>query len=257
MSRFGCESLAVVSDEPVLGAGAARVISFSRVLERGGMNWQPGRATACALLTAMALGLGGCTHERNGPVEGHFQDFKVRAPVNNTVSVCHAYTCKMQTKFRFTDADIDELRAIFKKVKTEDSAAEERRAVAYAIGWIETRVGKAIGTDKDEPGMDFGASGKASQQDCVDESTNTTSYLLVLQNNGLLKYHTVGTPFAKDQLWRGVSGWTHWTAVLKENSSAQRWAVDSWIYANGENPAVVEVEKWYIDDLDNLPVATR
>jgi hypothetical protein len=25
----------------------------------------------------------------------------------------------------------------------------------------------------------------------------------------------------------------------------------------GENPAVVEVEKWYIKDLDNLPKATN
>ena len=32
----------------------------------------------------------------------------------------------------------------------------------------------------------------------------------------------------------------------------ERFAVNSWIYANGENPAVVEVEKWYIKDINNL-----
>ncbi len=220
------------------------------------MRWQRMISTAC-VLPLLGLALSACTHEREGPVEGHYQDFKVTGPAkNNTVTVCHAYSCKMQTRFRFTDADIADIKSLMKKTKKADTPVEERRAVAYAIGWMETRVGKAIGTDKDEPGMDFAASGKPDQQDCVDESTNTTSYLLVLQNNGLLKYHTVGTPFAKDQLWRGVAGWTHWTAVLKE-STGQRWAVDSWIYANGENPAIVEVEKWYIDDLGNLPVATR
>ncbi len=201
--------------------------------------------------------LGGCTHERLGPVEGHFQDFKVDAPNKNRVSVCHGYSCKFQTKFTFTDADVAEIKAIFKKVKKDDTAGEERRAVAYAIGWIENRVGKAIGTDKDRPGMDFAATGDKSQQDCVDESTNTSSYLLVLANNGLLKHHTVGTPFAKDQLWRGVAGWTHWTAVLKDTATNQKWAVDSWIYQNGENPAVVETDKWYIEDLASLPAATR
>ena len=49
----------------------------------------------------------------------------------------------------------------------------------------------------------------------------------------------------------------HWTAVLKENSNGQKWAVDSWIYANGENPAIVEAEKWYISSLDQLPKSTR
>ncbi len=221
-------------------------------LSRGGMGLQRLAVFACA-----ALSLAGCTHERLGPVEGHFQDFKVAQPVKNRVTVCHAYTCKMQTNFTFKDADVAELKSIFKKVKKGDTPGEERRAVAYAIGWMENRVGKAIGTDKDRPGMDFKASGDATQQDCVDESTNTTSYLLVLQNNGLMKYHTVGTPFSKDQLWRGVAGWTHWTAVIMETSGGQRWAVDSWIYENGENPAIVETEKWYIEDLGSLPVATR
>ena len=222
------------------------------VLKRGGMGLQ---RVLC--LVSLAAALGACTHERNWPGSDHYADFQVDAPNKNTVSVCHAYTCKMRTKFRFTDADIDELKAIFKKVKKGDTPVEERRAVAYAVGWMETRVGKAIGTDKDRPGMDFEASGDPTQMDCVDESTNTTSYMLVMQNNGLIKYHTVGTPFSKDQLWKGVAGWTHWTAVLKETSNGQRWAVDSWIYANGENPAVVEVEKWYIKDLDSLPVAAK
>jgi hypothetical protein len=216
------------------------------------MSWQRLSVTA-----VLALGLAACTHDRTGPVETHYQSFQVPEPSKNTVTVCHAYTCKMQTKFSFNDADITELKSIFKKVKKDDSAGEERRAVAYAIGWMETRVGKVIGTDKDRAGMDFEGSGDPTQQDCVDESTNTTSYMLVLQNNGMLKFHTVGTPFSKDQLWRGVAGWTHWTAVLKETASGQRWAVDSWIYANGENPAIVEVEKWYINELNDLPVATK
>jgi len=216
----------------------------------------PRLSLICAVFFA-AFMLGACTHERNGPPLGHFDDFGVRRPDGNVVYVCHAYGCKMQTKFRFTDADIAEIKAIMKKTAHDKSPAEERRAVAYAIGWMERRVGPVVGTDKDRAGMDFAASGDPTQQDCVDEATTTTSYLFVLQNNGLLKHHTVGTPFAKDQLWRGVSGWTHWTAVLKENESGTRYAVDSWIYANGENPAVVETSKWYIADLASLPASTH
>lgn len=215
------------------------------------------RHLAPAAVIATATLLAACTHERSGPTLGHYDDFSVTKPAGTTVHVCSAYGCKQQTRFRFTDADMAELRTIMKKNAKDQSAAEERRAVAYAIGWIERRVGAAIGTDKDREGMDFAASGDPTQQDCVDEATNTTSYLLVLANNGLLKHHTVGTPFAKDQLWRGVSGWTHWTAVLKENDGGKKYAVDSWIYANGENPAVVETDKWYIADLGSLPASTR
>ncbi len=215
------------------------------------------RTLTLVAVFAVALLLAGCTHERDGPTLGHFDDFGVKRPDGNVVNVCSAYGCKKQTRFRFTDADIAEMKSIMKKAAKDNSAAEERRAVAYTVGWIETRVGKEIGTDKDRPGMDFAASGDPAQQDCVDEATNTTAYMVVLQNNGLLKHHTVGTPFAKDQLWRGVSGWTHWTAVLKENDGGKKYAVDSWIYANGENPAIVEADKWYITDLADLPSSTR
>lgn len=210
-----------------------------------------GAVTAAMLVSA-------CTHDRNGPVAGHFQDFRVEAPrPNNRVAVCSAYGCKKQTPFTFTAVDVAEIKKVMKTTAKDKSPAEERRAIAYAIGWMEVRVGKAIGTDKDRAGMDFKAPNDPTQQDCVDEATNTTSYLMVLANNGLLKNHSVGTPFSKDQLWRGVSGWTHWTAVIKESGNGQKWAVDSWIYANGENPAIVEANKWYIEDLDSLPVAMR
>lgn len=209
------------------------------------------------IVVAVVAGLAGCTHERTGSVDRHFTDFQSREPKGNTVYVCHAYGCKMQTRFRFTDEDVAALAELMQKTRTADTPHEERRAVAHAIGWMERRTGGLIGTKDDRPGMDFAAAGDPTQQDCVDEATNTTSYLLVLAHNKLLRHHTVGTPFAKENLLRGVAGWPHWTAVLSETPTGQKWAVDSWIFANGENPAIVEVDKWYISSLDNLPPAMR
>ena len=211
-----------------------------------------------ALIFATAVITSACTHEGFGTAERHFATFSVPEPKGATVHVCHAYGCRMRTKFIFKDADIAELGAIMKKWRTKaDTAEDERRGVAYAIGWMETRVGNVIGTKDDRPGMDFSASGDPTQQDCVDEATNTTSYMTVLQTKGLLKHHTVAVPFAKENYLRGVAGWTHWTAVLVETANKQRWAVDSWIYANGENPAIVKTEEWYISSLDELPKPAR
>lgn len=232
-----------------------RIIAFWNRMLGGGSRDGMRCLTWIGLLLATVLT--GCTYEREGPVEQHYVEFKSQPPRGNTVYVCHAYGCKLQTKFRFTETDIASLRDVMKKMRNSDDAKGERRAVAYAIAWIETRVGKEIGTDKDRPGMDFNASGDPTQQDCVDEATNTTTYLKLLEHNGLLKHHTITRPMSKENLLRGVAGWPHWTAVLVEKSNSQRWAVDSWIYANGENPAIVETQKWYIDTLDNLPIAMR
>ncbi len=253
----------------------------------------------CGATLAMLL-LGACTHEGFGTQARHYATFSVPAPKGATVHVCHAYGCQQRTKFTFTETDLADLTRLMKKTRGKelDTPEQERRAVAYAIGWMETRVGNAIGTKDDRPGMDFVASGDPTQQDCVDEATNTTSYLNVLAGAGLIHHHAVGVPFAKENYLRGVAGWTHWTAVLIEEPFAgvastqatgfkgggrakisevalkseaasttawleaptkggQKWAVDSWIYANGENPAIVKAEDWYISDLDSLPAPKK
>ncbi len=194
-----------------------------------------------------------CTFEREGPPDYHYQEFKTRSPNGNTLFICHAYGCQMQTPVKFRAAQINEIAELMRKTKKADTPHEERRAVAYAIGWLERYVGDEIGTSADRPGMDFHGPGDPTQQDCVDEATNTTSYMLLLQNNGLLKHHTVGRPFSKGNILLGVSNWPHWTGVLFEKSNGKKWAVDSWIYANGENPAVVEADKWYVTGLNDLP----
>lgn len=201
------------------------------------------------------LSLGACTFERDGPPAYHYQEFKSREPRGNTAFVCHAYGCQQQTPVKFGPAELKEIAALMRTTKKADTPHEERRAIAYAVGWMERHVGEKIGTKADRPGMDFEGSGDPTQQDCVDEATNTTSYMLILQNNGLLKHHTVGRPFSKGNILLGVSNWPHWTGVLWEKGNNQKWAVDSWIYENGENPAVIEAEKWYTKGLDSLPSA--
>ena len=213
-------------------------------------------ARGCWLAALVAVVAGGCSYEHALGVD-HYAVFKVEPPPGSTVSVCSAYGCRPQTRVAVSQADIAEIKKLMDKTKKADTPYEERRAIAYAIGWMERRTGEAVGTKADRPGMDFAASGDPTQQDCVDEATNTTSYLTVLQNAKLLKHHTVGRPFSKDNFLRGVSGWTHWTATIHENQGGQRWAVDSWIYENGENPAIVNADEWYVASINDLPKATQ
>ena len=205
------------------------------------------------LIILLAAGLSGCVSGGGDDWRIHYSSFGATPPDGNRVTVCHAYTCKEQTPYTFSKQDIAEVAAIMAKVKRADTPYEERRAVAYAIAMMEVKVGNKLGIH-DKAGMQFSASGDRTQQDCVDEATNTTSYLLVLKSNGLIQQHTVEGTMSKENLAKGlvklnpVQYWPHWTAVLKENKSGQRYAVDSWLFDQGENPAVVKVEDWYIKD---------
>ncbi|HEY6920657.1 MAG TPA: hypothetical protein VI390_03550 [Methyloceanibacter sp.] len=192
-----------------------------------------------------------CTYDDGPDTNKRYLQLGIDAPEKNTVVVCHAYGCKMQTPYRFTSANIAEITREMRRVKRNDSPAEERRAIAYAIGLMERQVGAALGI-RDKAGMQWLASGDPTQEDCVDESTNTTSFLTVLQSNNLLRYHTVQGPLGEDNMLYGtligrpVKYWPHYTAVILETKTGQRWAVDSWIGDNGENPSITKLEDWYL-----------
>ena len=205
-----------------------------------------------ALLLGLALAaLGGCTYDEDGPPDAHFEKFATKPPKRDTVTVCHAYGCKAQTQFTFTESDITELRALMARVPRSDTPAEERRALAYAIAWMERRVAPTVGTASDRTSIDLRGSGDPTQLDCVDEATNTTSYLLVLDRHGLIKHHAVDRPLAKDSLTR----WTHWAAVIREKESGARFAIDSGTGPNGENPTMQAAASFYVPDsyADNAP----
>ena len=221
------------------------------------------RGVVTGVSIVAALALAGCTYHRTGDVAIHYNDFQTEAPRGNRITHCHAYGCKRQTPFSFTSNDIATIGSIMVTTRKADTPHEERRAVAYAVAWMEKRVGDVTGTSADRAGDDFVGMGDPTQMDCVDTATNSTNYLLVLQHNGFLRHHKVGTPFAKEDLTRGLAGWPHWTAVLVEMAptgprrTGQRWAVDGWMFVSGENPAIVEAEKWYIEEKDSHRVALR
>ena len=78
------------------------------------------------------------------------------------------------------------------------------------------KVGTKLGIH-DKGGMQFSATGDPTQEDCADVSTNTTSYLLVMQANGMLKHHTVDATMSKANLAKGLMTLNpvkYWSALV-------------------------------------------
>ncbi len=207
------------------------------------------RGVRAFLALALAAVTAGCAYHGDALIDDHFQRFKAQMPDGDKVFACSAYGCRTQTPFRFTDADIAKLQSMMSAAKTK-TAADERAAVRDTLAWMERRVDTAVGTANDRPGDDFGGSGDPSQMDCVDVATNLSSYLVILERHKLLRHHSVGAVFVKEDYRKGFSGWTHYAGILVEKGSNHKYAVDGWLLASGKPPEITEVEKWYIDDSD-------
>ncbi len=158
-------------------------------------------------------------------------------PTPSAFTVCHGGTCENLEKVSLTDTQWLQIRKIFKINRTPQ---QERKNIKLAIAKLEKIVGRLTDTynDKAENKSDDDSN---HYMDCIDESTNTTIYLMMIQRDGLLRWHTY-----QDRGNRGYffNGWPHTTAVIKETRSGQQYAVDSWFRDNGLPPYIVPFDVW-------------
>lgn len=168
-------------------------------------------------------------------------DFIAR-PTPSRFSVCHGNTCAERTTVSLAHEQWTAVRELFSPPAPD--APAERATLAQAIGLLEQLVGAKIGTDadlaKDVPGF-----GKPGQLDCIDEATNTTVYLTLLYNDGLLRWHSVGGRATRGPFTGLLTSWPHSTSVIRDNQSGAEFAVDSWFRGNGELPYVVPIAAWW------------
>jgi hypothetical protein len=144
----------------------------------------------------------------------------------------------------FSDADRRTLTQILSAGKA--NAAAERGALQKAVIWFDRRVGPVIGTSKRVAKADIRAGSDATNFDCFDTTRDTTSLLLVLQEWGLLKFHTVGNPRYRGNPFALQT--PHNTAVVVDKATGVEWVVDLWPKKYAEAPDVMPVERWLKED---------
>src|SRR5687768_8078774 len=74
-----------------------------------------GRLSRVLSALVLTCALVGCAYQGSSLVEVHYQKYKARMPEGDRVFVCSSYGCRTQTPFRFTAADIAEVKKIMTK----------------------------------------------------------------------------------------------------------------------------------------------
>jgi hypothetical protein len=163
---------------------------------------------------------------------------RITEPTPDRFTVCFDHSCTTVV----TDAlSRDEWGMATQPLQSPAATAgEERLAIARSIAIFENIVGRHTGTYRDKGGNRRGF-GQPGQLDCIDESTNTTTYLHLLERGGLLRHHRVLERATRFGLFIGMP---HTTAVIEETGTGDRYAVDSWFLDNGQPPYIARFEVW-------------
>lgn len=200
---------------------------------------------ACAVLAALAgAALGGLSESRavelSSGISELYTSVSIYPPSASSMTICYGFVCRRRYILDFTQSDKMALTQIMAAGKA--SAVAERAAVQKAVIWFDRRVGPVIGTDKRIANADFRYFDDKHNFDCWDTTRNVTSLLLVMQEWGLFKHHTVSDP-----KYRGnalVLQTPHNTPVLLDRMTHVGWVVDMWTRGYAQAPEVMTVDQW-------------
>jgi hypothetical protein len=195
------------------------------------------RAATLAVLGLLVAGHPCAAIELDFGIAKTLEGLSLPVPVAARPVICHGFGCAYQTPIALHPADRAQIRRFF--VGSED-AIDERRALAKTMAWYDRRVAGEAGTLKAKARAGVGSAGDPSQFDCLDRTTNTIGLMLVISEMGLLRYHEIDTPVSRG----GLASLPHTTAVMRERSNGQKWAVDAWTHNSGEYPDILKLEVW-------------
>ncbi len=189
------------------------------------------------LVTGVGLVLGACA-TTGKPPQAYLSKYNVTSPHPAKFPVCTDFGCVNNQIVRLSDQEWAGVRTIFNPPPIHAEA--ERARVAQAVALLETLVGPEANTWGDRGRNKYRWQG-SNQLDCVAETVNTTTYLFMMQEDGLFTWHELRYPQHRgflDLLW------PHNTAVLVEKTTGSAFAVDSWFFDNGRPPEIVPLDVW-------------
>lgn len=177
------------------------------------------------------------------PAQSWFSENGYVPPVGHRIIACHGYGCSRRTEVVVDRAWLSRAGAALRAGRGSPDA--ERRALGNVIRMYTAYLAASFGGRPDAPGSPPGMSGRHGQMDCVDETANTTSLLLVLQENDLLRHHQVERPQSRGLFIDGR--YPHVTAIIAEKQTGREWAVDPWAKAPGHYPDILPLAQWRQD----------
>lgn len=181
-----------------------------------------GAVALTAFLFAIALG---CTADRPLPPSREPIPLE-RVPVQ--------YDDNVSDAFAVSPAQWTSIVALFDDAHDGPS---ERAAIAQAVAQLERIAGEQTRIGNDGRKNQDRSAGCA---DCIDESTNTTNFLRLMRERNLLRHNRVMGKAFRGPLQFDI----HWTAVVQDLQTREKWAIDSWYNANGIPPIVQPLDDW-------------
>ena len=167
-------------------------------------------------------------------------DYEFNPDGSVNLRVCYNWSCANTKDLVFSREDLS--IATREMMRCSGGVLHERlQRIRIGVWQMENLARKylpVLANDRAVNDQDRDSEGRT---DCVDNASNTTTFLQILKDLSALDGWTVANPRVRDRfnLWQ-----VHWTAAVIDDRTGDHWAVDSWFRPHGHLPFVMPLSGW-------------
>jgi hypothetical protein len=156
-------------------------------------------------------------------------------PSPEAFTLCYGDECEVSADTSLSGEEWKEIVVLFKSV---NSAEAERNAIARVVRIFEKYTnGRIRNVSREDSGFD--SKRGAQPVDKYDVAVNTSTYLHILRNYGLLKYHK-----PRDIIRKTGTFTVYQTATIVDITTGLYYVVDAWPVSNTVPVQVIPQELW-------------
>lgn len=157
-----------------------------------------------------------------------------------TLRICFNWSCARREMLTFSAQDMAEVgrQMSFCGDKMLAHRLQRIRIGIWQMELLAQKYQPLLANDRAINNQDQNVEGRT---DCVDNASNTTVFLHVLEDLSLLPQWKVAAPQVRAMI--SIVG-VHWTAVVTDQSGGGYWSVDSWYRPHGHLPMVMPLDEW-------------
>lgn len=162
-----------------------------------------------------------------------------------TLRICFNSSCSTVEVMTFTADDLAVVREQLAHCPSE-ALHDRLQRIRIAVWQMEVLAQKyqpILANDRAVNDQEYGVEGRT---DCVDNASNTTTFLRILEDLGELPGWSVASPRVRNRLDLNL---VHWTATVIDQRSGAYWAVDSWFRPHGHLPFVMPLADWKQEEI--------
>lgn len=167
-------------------------------------------------------------------------EYRIHPDGSVTLRICFNWSCSSRETLTFTAEDLSVVtqQMAYCGGKALYDRLQRIRIGIWQMELLAQKYQPLLAKDRAINDQDQNVQGRT---DCVDNSSNTTTFLHILQDFSALPGWSVRPPQVRDLF---LLSQVHWTAVVADQKSGKQWSVDSWYRPHGHLPFVLPLLDW-------------